>query len=126
MATPAEIEAALADLGHQLADHREAAGLTQEQLAGQTPFRRATIAKAETGTRRSARFWRIMDDELAADGALIEAAGKITAASGVHRLPPLRPQEDTGSAQVVTSPARCPHCGKEIPLAAQVTLFVAG
>jgi DNA-binding XRE family transcriptional regulator len=126
VATRAEVDAALADLGRQLAARRKAAGLTQQQLAERTPFKRQTIGNAEAGTRRSARFWQVMDDELNAGGTFTAAFGRITAAAEARRLPPLRPTEDAGPAGTVTSLARCPHCHREISLAAQVSLSVAG
>ena len=126
VATPGDIEAALRDLGRQLKARRKAAGLTQEQLARQTGYKRSTVANAELGDRRSADFWRRVDDKLSAGGTWVKAYGDIEAMAGARRLPPLRPGEDSGGTRTVTAPARCPHCHREIPLAAQITLSVAG
>lgn len=124
MATPAEVDAALADLGHQLADRRHAAGLTQDQLAARTPFKRTTIANAETGARRSARFWQVMDRELAAGGVFIKAHAAIEAMAGTRHLPPLPPGEDAGPMLTVTSLARCPYCHNELGQVAHIGLSV--
>jgi hypothetical protein len=124
VATPAEIDAALADLGHQLADRRKAAGLTQGQLAARTPFKRSTVANAETGARRSARFWQAMDRELAADGVFIKAHAAIEAMTGTRHLPPLPPGEEAGPMLTVTSLGRCPHCHREIGQVAHIGLTV--
>lgn len=124
MATPAEIETALRDLGRQLAERRHAAGLTQDQLAGRTPFKRATVANAETGARRSARFWRAMDRELNGGGAFIKAHAGIEAMAGTRHLPPLPAGEDAGPMLTVTSLARCPHCHREIGQVAHIGLEV--
>ena len=126
VATPGDIEAALRDLGRQLKARRKAAGLTQEQLARQTGYRRSTVANAELGDRRSADFWRRVDDELSAGRTFIKAYSDIEAMAGARRLPPLRPGEDAGPTRTITSPARCPHCRREIPLAAHIILSVAG
>jgi hypothetical protein len=124
VATPAEIEAALADLGRQLADRRRAAGLTQAQLAQRTPFKRPTIAGAETGARRSARFWQVMDRELAAGGVFIKAHAAIEAMAGTRHLPPLPPGEDAGPMLTITSLARCPYCDHELGQVAHISLMV--
>ena len=124
MATPAEIEAALRDLGAEFAARRYATGLKQWQLAARTPFKRSTIAGAETGARRSARFWQVMDRELAADGALVKAHAAIAAMTGARHLPPLPPGEDAGPMLTVTSPARCPYCGNEIGQVAHIGLEI--
>lgn len=126
MATPAEIEAALTDLGRQLAVRRKAAGLTQKELGQRIGYKRQTVGNAELGTRRKPVFWQRADRELAAGGTFVKAYGGIEAMARARQLPPLRPGEDSGGMQTVTAPGRCPHCHREIPLAAQIVLSVAG
>ena len=126
VASSGDIEAALRDLGRQLRARRKAAGLTQEQLAERIGYARPTLSMAETGRRRSPDFWRRVDDELSAGRTFTKAYGDIEAMAGARLLPPLRPGEDSGGARTVTAPGRWPHCHREIPLAAQITLSVAG
>jgi transcriptional regulator with XRE-family HTH domain len=58
-------------LARQLTALREAAGLTQDQLADRLGFSRSTIANAEGGHRKaSAEFWQRADEVLRAGGAL--------------------------------------------------------
>jgi DNA-binding XRE family transcriptional regulator len=121
---PASVEAALLDLGHQLAAYRDAAGLTQQQLAQRIGCARSTVAMAETGHRRSAGFWRRADDELTAAGTFAAAFSKIEAMAETSRLPPLRAGEDRGAMRTVTALARCPHCDHVIPLTALIGLSV--
>ena len=127
VADPADVEAALADLGRQLKARRKAAGLTQEQLARQTGYKRSTVANAELGDRRSADFWRRVDDELSA-GRTFTSRRTATLRQWPGRAASHRcaPGEDAGPTRTVTSPARCPHCRREIRLAAHIILSVAG
>lgn len=124
MATPAEIDAAVAELGLQLYARRRAAGLTQKELARRTPFERSTIGNAEASGRGSARFWQVMDRELAAEGVFIKAHAAIEAMTGTRHLPPLPAGEDAGPMLTVTSLARCPHCHREIGQVAHISLTV--
>ena len=62
------------DLGERLAEYREAANLTQHQLAPLIYYGRSTVANAETGRQLAARvFWERCDDVLHASGALVAA-----------------------------------------------------
>lgn len=59
-------------LGRFLAMHREAAGLTQMDLARRVAYSRSSVANVEIGGRDIARdFWRGADRELGAAGALL-------------------------------------------------------
>lgn len=61
-------------LGERLATFRQAAGLTQEQLAARVFVDRTTVAHTERGSRRgTADFWATLDGVLEAQGALIRA-----------------------------------------------------
>ncbi len=125
MAAPAAVEAALLDLGAQLAARRKAAGVKQWQFAQRINVARSTVAMAETGHRCSAGFWRRADDALTAGGAFLAAFSQIEAMAEARRLPPLRPGENAGAMRTVTALARCPHCGHVVSLAALVGLSVA-
>lgn len=58
-------------LGRQLAAHREAAGLIQEQLARMILYGRSTVANAEAGYSNCSRtFWERCDRALDAGGAI--------------------------------------------------------
>jgi transcriptional regulator with XRE-family HTH domain len=68
----------LADL---LATLRRSAGLTQQQVAEQTGYRRATVASAESGHRVAAEeFWLRCDELLANHGELRRAYAQLAAA----------------------------------------------
>src|SRR5262245_43222217 len=68
-------------LGRQLADHRQAAGLRQEELATLVHYGRSSVANIETGRQKGSRpFWQRCDEILNTDGALL-AAHEATEAS---------------------------------------------
>jgi len=70
--TPEQIAAARRDLGRRLAALRDAAGLTQVDLAGRVNYSRSTIGNVETGRQKIPRgSWRRFDRELRAGGALL-------------------------------------------------------
>jgi transcriptional regulator with XRE-family HTH domain len=59
-------------LGRQLASLRQAAGLTQHQLAELVGYSRGTLSSAESGRFDQARrFWQRIDDMLNAQGRLV-------------------------------------------------------
>lgn len=62
------------DLGRQLAAWRDAAGLTQAQLAQRVSYSRSSVANAEVGRHSNTReFWIRADHELGAERALLAA-----------------------------------------------------
>lgn len=70
----ARIDAVRVDLGRQLAALREAARLTQTDLARRLSYSRTTIATIETGRDGTTRqFWECADRELNAGGVLVKA-----------------------------------------------------
>jgi transcriptional regulator with XRE-family HTH domain len=70
----AEIAALRRALGEQLATFRQAADLTQKQLASTTYCDRTHIAHLEKGRARAdERFWRAADCAVGADGVLLTA-----------------------------------------------------
>jgi len=78
--TPADIRADRGDLGRQLAAWRDAAGVTQVDLARRTCYSRSTIANVETGRQNIPRaFWLQADRELGADGLLVKAFEQVDA-----------------------------------------------
>ncbi|MDG4798822.1 helix-turn-helix domain-containing protein [Micromonospora sp. WMMD1082] len=71
---PGQVAEARKDLGRQLAAWRDAAGLTQVQLARRIPYSRSTVANVEVGRHSITRaFWRCADREVGAAGALLAA-----------------------------------------------------
>jgi transcriptional regulator with XRE-family HTH domain len=69
---PDEITARRHALGERLAAFRQAAGLTQDQLARHAYCDRTTVAHIEKGRRAAdERFWRAVDDTCRAEGALL-------------------------------------------------------
>lgn len=72
-------------LGQRLAAFRQAADLTQAQLAAALAYDRSTLAHVERGrSRADERFWRLADDACAASGALLAAFHDLEAAKAEH------------------------------------------
>ncbi|HEY1572016.1 MAG TPA: helix-turn-helix transcriptional regulator [Pseudonocardiaceae bacterium] len=68
-------------LGERLAAFRQAANLTQGQLAEAAICDRTTVAHIEKGrSRADERFWQVVDDACAANGALLTAFHQFQAA----------------------------------------------
>lgn len=84
-AEPDEIAARRQALGDRLAAFRQAAGLTQGQLAKAAFCDRTTVVHIEKG-RRSAddRFWRVADETCDAGGALVAEFTALEAAKHSH------------------------------------------
>jgi DNA-binding XRE family transcriptional regulator len=73
---PDEIAELRRALGAQLAAFRQAAELTQGQLAIPAAVDRTTVAHIERGrSRGDQRFWKIVDERCRADGC---AAGRVS------------------------------------------------
>ncbi len=78
--TPGHVAEARRDLGRRLAALREAAGLTQADLAVRVSYSRSTIGNVETGRQKIPRgFWQCCDRELGADGVLLAAHDDVEA-----------------------------------------------
>ncbi|WP_204335623.1 MULTISPECIES: helix-turn-helix domain-containing protein [unclassified Micromonospora] len=78
LVTPGQVAEARRDLGRQLAAWREAAGLTQVQLARRIVHSRSSVANVEIGRHSVTHaFWRYADREVAAGGALLAAFEKV-------------------------------------------------
>jgi transcriptional regulator with XRE-family HTH domain len=76
-----EIAARRHALGERLAAFRQAAGLTQSQLARHTYCDRTTIAHIEKGRRPAdERFWRAVDNTCHAEGALLAESQELQTA----------------------------------------------
>ena len=72
-------------LGAQLATFRQAAELTQGQLAKEAICDRTTIVHIEKGRARAdERFWRAVDDACNAGGVLVTAYLELEAAKAEH------------------------------------------
>lgn len=72
--TAEQVAEARRDLGRLLAVWRDAAGLSQIELARRLAYSRSTLANAETGRQMVTRaFWQGADRECGAAGALIAA-----------------------------------------------------
>ena len=97
-------------LGAQLAAHRQAAGLTQGQLAKVTFRDRSTVAHIETGrSRANEQFWRIADERCGASGALLAGFRAWAAAKQDHEV---RARE----TQLAQAPAKASHCAPRLRL----------
>lgn len=72
-------------LGEQLAAFRQAADLTQRQLAKAAFCDRTTVTHIEKGRARAdERFWQACDDAVGADGVLLAAFHDLVAAKHAH------------------------------------------
>ncbi|MGH3717399.1 MAG: helix-turn-helix domain-containing protein [Pseudonocardiaceae bacterium] len=84
---PDEIAELRRALGAQLAAFRQAAELTQGQLAIRAAVDRTTVAHIERGrSRGDQRFWKIADERCRADGALLAAFHALEAAKQDHEV----------------------------------------
>lgn len=84
--TPEQLAEARRALGRQLADRREAARLTQAQLARLTGYTRSAIANVETGRGAQPRTsWRRYDELLRAGGVLLAGYDDYAALAERHR-----------------------------------------
>jgi transcriptional regulator with XRE-family HTH domain len=127
------IEAARKELGRRLAGLRQAAGLTQGQLARRTGFGRSTVATVETGGMLgSGEFWRLADRALGARGELAARREEIAAmaahAETARRLRQLHASllalaldGDREAADPVVAVGRCPHCGHPLTIDTRLT-----
>jgi DNA-binding XRE family transcriptional regulator len=80
MIDPQQVTEARRALGAQLALLREAAGYTQWELAPRVLHSRSTVANVETGHQLGTRdFWKIADQILHADGALLRGYEQVQA-----------------------------------------------
>src|SRR5205823_4575179 len=78
-------------LGRQLAAHRQAAGLRQEQLAPLVHYGRSSVANVETGRQKgSPAFWQRCDEVLDAGGVLVAAYEATEAAVQAQRQESVR------------------------------------
>jgi transcriptional regulator with XRE-family HTH domain len=78
--TPGQVAEARKDLGRQLAAWRDAAGLTQVELARRTCNSRSAVANVEIGRQNiPRRFWQSADSECGAAGALVAAFDQVDA-----------------------------------------------
>src|SRR5690606_8846503 len=78
--TAGQIHAARLDLGRQLAAWRDAAQVTQLELAQRVYYSRSTVAVVETGRQNVGRqFWQRADTHLGADGLLLKAFEQVDA-----------------------------------------------
>ncbi|MFI5068639.1 MAG: helix-turn-helix domain-containing protein [Streptosporangiales bacterium] len=79
-ARPVTVSQAWRALGLQLAASRRAAGLSQVQLAGLTPYSRSTVANVETGRQQAPRdFWASCDAALGTATALARGYDEVIA-----------------------------------------------
>lgn len=106
MAESEEVRAGRCALGRQLARYRQAAGLSQHQLAPRTHYARSTVANVEVGRQNVPRdFWQRCDEVLRADGALLRGYDELEAlieqGREQHRLRPVARLELASPAQVV-------------------------
>ncbi|MGH3907868.1 MAG: helix-turn-helix transcriptional regulator [Pseudonocardiaceae bacterium] len=100
-------------LGAQLAAYRQAAELSQGQLAIATTVDRTTVAHIEKGrSRADERFWTIADERCHADGALLAGFHTWEAAKQDHEVRAREAQLTEARAKAetlraTTAPPRC-------------------
>ncbi|MQA10916.1 MAG: helix-turn-helix domain-containing protein [Pseudonocardiaceae bacterium] len=94
-------------LGEQLSAFRQAAELTQAQLARETFCDRTTVAHVEKGRARAdVRFWETADRVTNADGALLAAFRQLDAAKTEDEL--RNRQADAAAARAKVNELRIP------------------
>jgi transcriptional regulator with XRE-family HTH domain len=99
--TPEQLAEARRLLGRQLADRREAAGLTQAQLARLTGYTRSAIANVETGRGMQPRTsWRRYDELLRAGGALLAGYDDYASLAERHRRQAAKERERQRAVKV--------------------------
>jgi transcriptional regulator with XRE-family HTH domain len=87
--------------GRELARHRHAAKLSQQDLANRLGCTRAHVAGAESATNSTAaEFWRACDRVLGAGGALVLARGRIEAVQRARRDAAIRRDEAEREARL--------------------------
>jgi transcriptional regulator with XRE-family HTH domain len=115
------VDALRQQLGRQLKALRQAAGLTQKELASQTGYVRSTVSYAEVGRPYVARpFWEHCDTALSAEGELVTGFDEIQAmlaaererAAKSARAAQRRLAASLREAKATAQP--CPHCHKPV------------
>jgi transcriptional regulator with XRE-family HTH domain len=112
--TPEQLADARSSLGKQLADYREAAALTQAQLARLTGYTRSTIANLETGRSSQPRTsWTRYDQLLHADGALLASHDHYATLTERHQQQAAQERERQRTAKIEQwrQTAAAPHPG---------------
>lgn len=101
MVTPEQLAEARRDLGQQLAARREAAGLTQAQLARLTGYTRSALANVETGRSNQPRTcWVRYDQLLGAEGALLASYDHYASLTAQRRQQAARERERQRIAKI--------------------------
>lgn len=105
-------------LGAQLAAYRQAAELSQGQLAIAAMVDRTTVAHIEKGrSRADERFWKIADERCRADGALL---------AGFHTWEAAKQDHEVRTREAQLADARAKAEALRAPLAAQLFGEAAG
>jgi transcriptional regulator with XRE-family HTH domain len=92
--TPGQIAESRRDLGRELAARREAAGLTQVELARRITYSRSSVANVEKGRQSITRaFWRCVDREVGAAGALLAVFEQVDQLAQAQRRQVVRLRE---------------------------------
>ncbi|MGH3772964.1 MAG: helix-turn-helix domain-containing protein [Pseudonocardiaceae bacterium] len=125
---PEEIAELRRALGAQLASSRQAAALTQGQLAIPASVDRTTVAHIERGrSRGDQRFWEIADSRCRAGGALLAAFHALEAAKQDHEVHTREAQLAEARARAetlraTTTPAAPRDADRRVALTPQETL----
>jgi transcriptional regulator with XRE-family HTH domain len=99
--TPEQLAQARRRLGQQLAEHREAAGLTQAHLARLTGYTRSAIANVETGRSSQPRTsWTRYDQLLHAGGVLLAGHDHYATLTAQYRQQAAQERERQRTARV--------------------------
>jgi transcriptional regulator with XRE-family HTH domain len=82
---PSELAVLKRALGRQLAAFRQAAEISQQQVAHKTGYSRSSVAHAEAGRQLLTRdFWKTTDELVNADGALVTGYERVQTAKQEH------------------------------------------
>jgi transcriptional regulator with XRE-family HTH domain len=111
--SPGQVAEARKELGRQLAARREAAGLTQTELARRVAYSRSSVANVEAGSRSiTPGFWQNADRELDAAGALLAASDDLDRMVQAERI--CKTQQLLDQLRQQPAGSAVPGCGCEL------------
>jgi transcriptional regulator with XRE-family HTH domain len=116
--TPGHVAQARKDLGRQLAAWRDAARLTQVELARRSCYSRSAVANVEIGRQNiTRRFWQCADTEVGARGALLAAFDQVDALARDFQVQTAQAREherQQRAARYAPTPAPAPATAPDV------------
>ncbi|MFY1674083.1 helix-turn-helix domain-containing protein [Plantactinospora sp. WMMB334] len=110
--TRTQVAQARKDLGRQLAAWRDAAELTQVDLARRTCYSRSAVANVEIGRQNISRpFWQQADRLCGAAGALLAAFDQLEAVVRAFQTQTARVREEQRTPRYAPPPSVATGCG---------------